>query len=374
MRKAIKLCLALAMACTMAAPAFAGETSATVTGEAEFYFSSTTADYQDASGDKKSASAMDMSHSGGLYLDVTDKGDVWTTTFGIGIWIDQSSVALDAANVGISNDTFGLNFGSSDLGDATKNPGYYEGALYDVGDELDKGGSGVMFTMGEVGLGAYLAINTTDASTKSAYGVSFDKVMGDLDLSVEYETFSVAINKDKAAVTTATTDDKDGALDGASASDLGIGVKYSMGAMAFMFNYGMTSTKDGGKAADANTAVMKSRKAKETTTMMVFFDMALDDASGISAKYEQRVLDDKDSWVQAAKTGNEKQGQKTTTTNMGVGYKTMINSLWIGGFYETSAEASDNADWQLKSGVQKDYAKKTKSTSKIGLEVGMSFY
>jgi hypothetical protein len=373
MRKAIKLCLALAMAGSMAVgTAFAGETTAAVHGEAEFYFKNNTADYQDASGDKKSYSSMEMSHEGGLYLDGSNKGDVWTTTFGIGIWLGESSVVLDAANLGLANDAYSLNFGSSDLGDATKNPGYYGGSLYDVGDELSKGGSGITFSMPDVGFAGYLAMNEASGAQTTAYAFSYDKVMGDIDLSVEYETASTSIDKSKSPSSV------NGVNDGASATDLGIGVKYSMGEMAVMFNYGMTSNTPGGKTTDPNTSLLASTKATETSTMMLIFDMALDEASGVSAVYQSRVTDDKNDWNFASATAaTQTQGQKTTATTLGAGYKTTFNgAMWIKGYYSMMSTKSDNGDFNTFTGVTSkvDYATKTKSDTTLGLEVGMSFY
>ena len=96
MRKAIKLCLALAMACTMAVPAFAGDTELSWSGEVDFYYTNNNDGYLDGSGDAQSYANSKMWAEAGLYLDATNKGDVWTTTASIGFWDTGGAAALAA--------------------------------------------------------------------------------------------------------------------------------------------------------------------------------------------------------------------------------------------------------------------------------------
>jgi hypothetical protein len=293
MRKALKLCLALVMAGSMAAgTALAGDTQVTASGEAYWYFTNSSKDVADASGDKIKQSSMDMDADGGVYLDAVNKGDAWTTSASVGLYFyADGSVEADHINLKIANDQFGLQFGTSDLGGAEKNPSYYLGAKIDAGDELSKGGAYTVFTMPEVGLGVLYGANydSDNKYQKTAIAVSFDKVFGDIDFSFEYEMFSTAIDEKVGG--------KDGEYDGAASSDMGIGVAYNMDPLAIKFSYDSKSEKDGGKNSDGD-----SYKGTATSQMMLGVDYKLDDMSGVSAVYQSILANDKDGELKTTTT------------------------------------------------------------------------
>jgi hypothetical protein len=359
MRKALKLCLALVMAGSMAVgTAYAGDTEVVASGEAYWYFTNTSADYDATDPDtaevsKKSHSSMNMSGDGGLYLAATNKGEQWTTSADVGTYFySDGSIEMDHINLKMANDQFGLQFGTSDLGGAEKNPAYYAGARMDAGDELGddlKRPEGkIVFTMPEVGLGVLYATGEVDHSGKdyegseeaqtTYYAVSFDKTMDAIDVSVQYEALSTAIDKTK------NPGDEDGTTDGLSASDLGFGVAYSMDPMAFKFSYDAKTITMGGKNEAGD-----SYKAYAVTSWMFAFDFAIDDLSGVSAVYQSEIQDDKNEEV------------KNTITWMGVGYTININTIYVNVYYDMKSSKSDADEAET-------YASNT-----LGVEVGMGF-
>jgi hypothetical protein len=361
MRKAIKLCLALAMACTMAVPAFAGDTTVSYSGEVDFFFNQTSTGYYDTTGDVQTYGAMDMSAEAGFYIDAENKGDVWTTTASIGFWGTGGASGNDGANLSMANDAFKLNFGTSDLGDATKNASYFSGAKLDVGDELSKGDAGITFTLPDAGFGAFLAMNNSGTVQTTAYAVSYDMVAGAIDFSFEYEAVSSAIDTKKGG--------QYGTDDGASNTDLGIGVAYDMDPLAIKFNYGMTSLTPGGK--NGSVATGDARKSTDKTNMMLSVDFKLDDMSGASFVYQ--TLSDSHNNGKYTTTATAAEAIKTDTTKMGVGYKTKIGAISVAGFYETAETKSDQDGVKDFASTTQDTYKKAKTDTKLGLEMIMAF-
>jgi hypothetical protein len=362
MRKAIKLCLALAMACTMAVPAFAGDTTASYGGEVDFFFSQTSNGYHDATGDVKTYGAMDMSAEAGFWVNAENKGDVWTTTASIGWWGVGGASGNDGANISMANDAFKLNFGTGDLGDATKNSSYFAGTKIDVGDELTKGDAGITFSLPDAGFAAYLAMNHSGNIQTTAYAVSYDMVAGAIDFSFEYEALSKAIDETKTG--------QYGTDDGRTETDLGIGVAYDMDPLTIKFNYGLTSLTQGGKTGSVATG--DARKSTDKTNMMLSVDFKLDDTSGAAFNYTTLSNTYNNGSDNLALT---QVAVKTDTTRMGVGYKTKIGAISVAGFYQTEEIKSDkDAVSDVSLGVTgQDMYKKAKTNTKLGLEMIMGF-
>ena len=414
MRKAFKLCLALAMAGSMAAgTAFAGDTEIVVSGEAFFYFDKIDTDYNTeglATGKQKTFSFMDSKTEGAIKATATNKGEVWTTTASVNIAVKSKGdiVEEDGLNAKMSNGQISINVGTDDLSDATKNPAHFEGDKIDVGDELGKGDAGIVFGLPEVGVEAMYratAERDEDKIQSTAFGVSFDKTFGDIELSVEYETVAKEIDEDVGAVSSGKTDGKDGVNDGYSASDWGIGVKYSMNPIAVMLNYGTTEKTNGGKLAKdakilddisaAHPGADKSYKSVEDVNMMLAVDYAIDDVSGISLVYQQlvetdnqavvfdvkKVESDDAAAVAAALAEAKVDSIKTTETRIGAGYGTKVGAMAFQVFYEMISNKSDN------SGILSDLANLSAAkdegygavndedwkTTRIGVKVGMEF-
>ena len=380
MRKALKLCLALAMTGAMAiGTAFAGDTEVVVSGEALYHLKMKNEDYSTNPKDpahkdaeKKTYSSTDALAEGILTATATNKGEVWTTKAAVGIAVKSNkddgkgvAVKTDELNVNLSNDTFSINFGTDDLGDATKNPGYYEGDKMDAGDELSKGGENIVFEMPEIGLGALIALTNANNVQKTAYGVSYDKVFGDIDLSLEYETLSTEIDKDKGASSGDKDDNKDGVNDGSKATDYGIGVKYSMDPFAVMFNYGATTQTKGGKVATGETGAGDSYKSVDDVNMMLAADYKIDDISGVSLVYQSLVKTDNQAVVD-----NKIDAIKTTVTRTGLGYATKLNAVDIDVYYSMESTKRDK-DGTLSSGTPVNDA--DWKTNILGVRVFMGF-
>ncbi len=326
MRKAIRFCLALALVGAMAAgTAFAGETEAKIWGDGYVYFKSLTAEHEDAG---LSYAKIDGFYEAYMYMQGVNKGDVWTTKAQSGIYVYNGEVGVDSSNVYIYNDEYLFRAGSSDLGDATKNPSYFWGDKMDAGDELWKGGLYVKFGLRKVGLEVLFGTENDDNVQTVAYAVSYDKKIDDIDFSVEYETYSKAINEDVGASTTDDAgDDKDGINDGAVGDNLGFGVAYDMDPFAIKFNYDMKSETPGGPGAEAD----------EETSMMLSGDYKLDDVSGVSVVYQQ--IDTDQQYV------SEDYGTlplKYIETSIGVGYETAVGKFIIAVYYQMDSVEYDD--------------------------------
>jgi hypothetical protein len=336
MRKAIKLCLALAMACTMAVPAFAGDTELSWSGEVDFYYTNNNDGYLDGSGDAQSYANSKMWAEAGLYLDATNKGDVWTTTASIGFWDTGGAAANDGANLSMANDSFKINFGTGDLGDATKNPSYFSGTKMDAGDELSKG-HGITFTLPDAGFGAFLSMTNSGTVQQTAYAVSYDMVAGAIDFSFEYEALSTAVDEKKGG--------KDGDDDGRVASDMGLGVAYDMAPLAIKFSYDSKSATKGGK-----TAAGDSHKSEDESDMMLGVDYKLDDMSGASFVYQSGAVVDNNATDPADAT--KLKAETTSSSNIGFGYHTMINTISVNVWYQMVSSKSDAAGAKAVSSTQ----------------------
>jgi hypothetical protein len=283
LKKLLTGCLTIAMIGAFSAGVSA-ETTFKWSGNAEASLEQLTT--KDGAAD--AVTSMDMSASGDLDFSATKAGDTWTGTAYIDIDVTSSygsqALGVDDLYVKMSNDSMGISFGEFDpigkfLGKdyaGELDPTYWGDGTYFT-DET----GWLMVSLPDTGLDVFLGINVlvesggdTTADDGSygvmSYGVTFNKAFGDLSLVVQYVTASTTRNEKSSDAIA-----EDSTYDGASGALLALGVSYSLGEMAFTFNYSSEAFTAGGDA-DPETE----------TVMELVFDMAMSDTMGLTFAYD----------------------------------------------------------------------------------------
>lgn len=344
MRKAIKFCLALAMAGTMAAQAYAADVTTSITGHAEgtFHIKSSKAATEDA----KNISYQDMDADGELGAKGVAKGDVWTATGFIELDSTESAVTPRDIWAMIEDDTMSIKFGRQ-YATGVQQGGDYIGpadymnwvgenllgreALVNVG--LKGVGLNILYGMNETAGDEDGSADTDDTQYNITYmGAIYFGSFGDIDVSASYISAASTVNKDNGGV-------EKGAFDGGSASEIALAGKYNMGNMHFSLNYSTLSEKAGYEGAES----------MGTTYMDLIFDMDMEGPlSGISFAYSTVAAD---KYVGADK-------EKNNTTKMSLG---TIMPLGAAKLYLGYASKSEKGSWEgAKTGTGSDMAVRLK--------------
>ncbi len=302
LKKLLTGCLTIAMIGAFSASASA-EATLTWSGNATATLQQTSD--KDGTGDAKVE--MDMYATGDLDLTAAVAGDTWTGTAYLDFDFsskpdpEDQKIVIDDVYVKMSNDTMAISFGEFDPVGVGKGWEY----VADIDESYGAGGFGggdddvpneqgwLMLSLTDVGLDLFIGMNQVqkgeaditstdyDASNdgqvaSTAYGVTFDKSFGDLALAVEY--VAAGFTRDEENGDHVKEDSK---WDGASVSEIALAVQYSLGNMAFVFNYASQNTTYGG---DGNEDLKKA-------WMELVFDMALSDTQGLTAGYGMKTQD-----------------------------------------------------------------------------------
>ena len=311
MRKAIKFCLALAMVGTMASVALA---DVTTSGWARFGLKSST--LADATGDNYSK--MDMESSALVAIASSMESDGWTATAEIDLLVGEDyALAADWYSFTLAKDGMKLILDNDDLGNAGQGKSYagYLDSYGKAGDHLGHGNTLVKVAM-DMGLTAMIGINSETGSgyTQQDLGVSYAGAAGDISYAVVYQTY------------TKTIDEKDGGVpfsadDGATGSDMGIGVGMAMGTMGFNFAYGTKAETPGGLLA-VETA---------ENIMQLGADIGLGDDTGITVVYDT--------------TSQTVDGENTgVMTNTYVAYKAPMLGCTLSAAYYSTTTTPEGGD------------------------------
>jgi hypothetical protein len=314
MKKTLKVGLALLVASSMASSAYAEEKETSGTGK--------------VTGNAKAALLQTKAAGKPILRSFEGKGEIgYEMSKKVGSWTAKGNAAisigadgtLEAGDraVSLASDSLEIKMGYFGAGDPTKGPGYtgWVDESLAVGDNLTGSQGtfkvsatkvGVAFSIGskindkeEDTLGVkrknqrevtYLdkdgkssdytlkAKDTTTGYKEDTYALHYGKKFGTVDLGLNYAMMKRVSDYRLGGKAKADKMDKN---DGYKASDLGLGVAVSLGAMAVKFNYGSYNTKN---ATTTDSDDVETDEKMGQSTMALAFDMKLGDG-GVSAYY-----------------------------------------------------------------------------------------
>lgn len=323
-KKLFKRCLMVSMACALSSSAMAADVNVNFEGRVRSWLESVAV--------KDSTSTTQMKADSRIGASVSTEAGSWKVS--VFQNMDMSTAgnvtapAIRDQKITLENDSMAITAGRFSPYGVTK------GMAYTAGDTGDNGsfwvGENLLTTdrtnhvtvaLKDIGLTAILGINNYntsavgDARNETVLGAVYGLTMGAIDLGAEVITASSAIDeKDADAV-------KGGAYDGQSFLATAIGVGYTINEkMGAAFNFETNSKTDGTAGATAAT----------NTILEFWFDMGLDDTSGISVGYGSKSLDDGSA-------------NKTAYSLMSLSYKKTMGIADVYATYLSSTEKDDDA-------------------------------
>lgn len=288
MKNALKLCLALAMTGAMAAQASAAETTFTTSGNAWGGLKQTTDKSLDASADSgDTVTTMDMQSAALVGINATTKTGDWTASAQLDILYENTDAEgwkADGYAFSVSNDDVTVSIEDGDLDNVDQGATYenWIDSTREVGDNLDKGHTKLKVALPKVGLTVMYAQNrkkdddANDTWSQTDMGLRYDGAGAGLTYAVMYETYSRSVEKDAG-------DAEKDIRDGATGSDMGLGIGYKMDNMGFNLAYGVTAETPGDKGEGATKVEGKETK---TTGFAASFDYTISEGSGITVIYD----------------------------------------------------------------------------------------
>ncbi len=286
LKKLLKGCLTAAMVTAMAVSVSA-ETTLKWSGNAAATLEQTTTVVDGGDG----VTVMDMYSSGDLDLKASVAGDQWTGMAKIEMDFNAAGVsAVDDLYVEMQSDALTIMFGENDIigiGQGGDYLGEIDNTLgWGDGDEIPGEDGWLQVSLNEVGLKVFLGLNhvdpdddaTGDAYDRTAFGVTFAKSFGMIDLGFQYVSLSTKRDENNGSAVA-----EESKYDGLTATEMALAVTANISEkMAVSFNY----------VADAYTAGTDGADEVKTTTMALFFDMGLSDTMGFTVHYGQESEDD----------------------------------------------------------------------------------
>lgn len=243
---------------------------------------------------KDGTTTMQFKADGRIGVDLSVKSDGWT----VGIFQDmdldsdegKASPTIGEQYVNVGTDNVGVQLGHFSPYGVTKGMTYAIGPISDsasywVGENLPTTDLTDHLTveLKNVGLVAIVGLNkygtdSADNYSETVLGAAYGKEFGTLDLGVEAISASTRIDEKDVNAAPA-----DGEFDGKAFSMLALGIGYGLSdTMGVAFNYEGATTASGDDSVDD----------VKTRIMEVWFDLSLDDVSGISVGYGMKTTDD----------------------------------------------------------------------------------
>ncbi len=324
LRRMFKNCLIVAMACSVGAPVFAADVSAKVNGRIRTWLEQVAV--------KDGTSTMQIKADGRLGGTLSATSGSWKVTAFQNMDLDsdagKTNPTIRDQKITLGNESMDLTLGRFMPWGVTKGIAYGVGPLYDsywngenvLHDRQDH----LSVSLKDVGLTVIVGLNnindsatTGDAHNETTIGAVYGKVFGPVDLGVQYTTTSNKIDEKDSDSTTGG--DEDGRAFNLMAVGVGYAISDKMGAA---FNYESSS----------NTAGSAGAKAGKNTSMEFWFDLGLDDTSGVSIGYGTATYDNGDGSA-------DKNVQ--TMTNLTYSNKIGIADLYAS--YKATTEKEDDA-------------------------------
>ncbi|MBU3917516.1 porin [bacterium] len=291
LKSLLKSCLAVAMIGAMSAPTFAADVKTAVNGRVRASLLNVNI--------KDGSARTDMISDSRLGGSVSGVAGAWTVTAFTNVDINYLGVpGVNARDqkITLENADIAINIGRFVPWGVTPGGWDYTGG-YMTGEELVNNS----FWAGEnmtvyrddfiqvgfksIGLNLVLGMNHLNASDTTGdernvqtVGVIYSGTFGPVSVGAQYVSEGSTIDeKDGDADTTSDT------YNGATYSSMALGVKYAISeSMAVSFDYESGTSKTGATSAEAIN----------TTIMELFFDMAIDEQSGVSVGYSSKAVDD----------------------------------------------------------------------------------
>jgi len=276
-----------------------------------------------------SYSAMDMVTEATLGYEVGLKGETWSASGYADLTMDAEGFSAGNRFVKLENEalSFGLGNWDADSADIAVGKEYLDAIDQSMGiGNLafeEAGGDYFKFGLKDTGLEFILGMNVMGSSDASGDDGLYNETLisavysgkfGDLALNASLTSVAETIDEIR------NVGGKDCIHDGGAKSELAVGLGYAINTMNIAVNVDQYTAKIGGNPAPDDQKQM---------TLVLAFDMALDDDSGFTVAYNSQTLDDGSS-------------NQTQTSGIDAGYRRTISGVDFSIGYSSSATKDDD--------------------------------